>query len=204
MKHTDEAIDKVLAAFGDVEPPPNMQARILERMQDAARPRVRGWNWSWTLLAAALAIAIAVIGLYRVGPRAIEPTSAACCEAKLTRTTTPQTAGPRTATIGLLSPARRSHAVHRVKQTLDAASTVNAEPTHTELSLVAPPLPLTQQERLLLTLARQGAPQQFPVLDPDQLALQEAEAEARFRQLVAQGADVEQFIQMTRKNGDRR
>jgi hypothetical protein len=52
-------------------------------------------------------------------------------------------------------------------------------------SFPAPPMPLTEQERLLLEIARRGEPKAAPVLDPDALARQETRSEQVFQTVLA-------------------
>jgi hypothetical protein len=48
-------------------------------------------------------------------------------------------------------------------------------------SFPAPPMPLTQQEKLLLRLVHKGAPEELAMLDPGYRARQQAQSDAEFR-----------------------
>ena len=72
--------------------------------------------------------------------------------------------------------------------------------------MVAPAMPLTEQERLLVQVAQRGlpeampvldeggVPEKLPVLDPDGLARREAEAEVKFRAMMAARPEVETMM----------
>jgi hypothetical protein len=207
MKHGDEAdqaIDKVLAGLREVTAPVGMERRILEAAE--ARAAARG-TWGWRMpLACAMGLAAVVLALaaiHRVKP-----------------TVPPVSLGAKAIPMVLMQPsvapvklavARSKSAVRRkqVVPALDARTLSDVQAP----SFPAPPIPLTEQEKLLVQVAERGQPKPIPVLDakplpmldPDGMAKQEAQTEIHFQQqLVAQSADVEQMIEMMQQKGDRR
>jgi hypothetical protein len=80
---------------------------------------------------------------------------------------------------------------------MDARVAVRRHRTHTvpavretqEASFPPPPLPLTEQERLLLRLAHRGDAQNMALLNPDVRAEQTAKATEQFQQFFAINAE---------------
>jgi hypothetical protein len=77
-------------------------------------------------------------------------------------------------------------------------------------SFPAPPMPLTEQEKLLLQVAQRGAtmpapsldPKPAPMLDPDQLALREAKSEAAFQALLGTAKKAEPELEQQNSDMD--
>ena len=170
MNKPDEAIDNVLAGLRDTEPPAGLEQRILEGLEHRATQR---WNWgsalNW-LAAGGFAVAmltISIIAAHRPSP-VLEPNL-------------PSVHPPRSAVAGVAR-ATVTDTSHHTRLPRRTAVSRDASPAPLLLaaSFPAPALPLTEQEKLLLRVARRGENSPAPTLDPDELARREAEAEAAF------------------------
>ena len=177
MKNADPTIERLLAALRDAEPSAVMERRILQAM--AARqaeasapfwPRLRPIAAS---LVSALAITGTLIVAVAVRPHWRAPAdtrSHASAPAK--RRPTQKEVVAQQAPIAPRRPAKpgsRSRLVPAVPETQAA-------------SFPAPPLPLTEQERLLLRVARRRDPQDIAILNPAVQAAQSAKATDQFQQ----------------------
>src|ERR1700677_417330 len=143
MNKPDEAIDKVLAGLRDAEPPAGLERRILEGLEHRATQR---WNWgalvNW---AAAGGLALTVLAISLVAS---------------THRVTPQHADQvkpgELATVRPDATSTRSAAIIRAPR----AHSVNAKATPVETAMEpgfpAPPMPLTDQEKMLLRLAHRA------------------------------------------------
>jgi hypothetical protein len=69
-------------------------------------------------------------------------------------------------------------------------------------SFPAPPLPLTEQERLLARIARQGDEQEMAMLNPEIRASLDARQKAAFHQVFEQGIPQFQNQPITEERGD--
>jgi hypothetical protein len=210
MNRPDEAIDQVLAGLRITEVPREMNRRILQAMEAASaqpRPATRFLLPSAIALTAVAAIAIAGALLHRhtQTPTQTNVTTVA-------KIPSSQPASDRTALSGSTSsrpearPLRRSgeipafaaaphpHNPQHNTQIPQAAQDPEDQLALAELhapSRPAPPLPLTAQEKLLLSAAKESVPAhltQLAQLDPDRTARQEAAREAAFHRFVFHAA----------------
>jgi hypothetical protein len=171
MNKPDEAIDKALAGLRDTEPSAGLERRILEGLEHRATQR---WNWTSALnwvAAGGFAVAMLTISiiaaLHRPSP-VIEP--------NLPSVHSPQSTVARASSATLANTSRGVKRTRRTTVRRDAFP----PPLLMAASFPAPPMPLTEQEKLLLQVAGRGENSPAPTLDPDQLARREAEAEAAF------------------------
>jgi len=175
MKNSDEAIDKVLAGLRDTEPPAGLERRVLAAVHErAAAPRTLPLRWAALggfALAAAAVIALFASPRHSPAPPAIEAIAQPQPETPATPHASVEPVSPR--------PRRHTPAIR--------ANSETPAPTGNILtaSFPAPPMPLTDQERLLLRIARRGEPQPAPSLDPDALAQQETHSEQVFETILA-------------------
>jgi hypothetical protein len=171
MKDPDETIASLLAGLRDAEPPPGMHRRILDAMVER-RPTAHSPH---RLLHAALAISLAcaLAIAIRAPHHRHTPTDV---RRSMTNVDTPQTKPPQTATAIMPREPRRS------------AARVLLRPRQTP-GFPAPPLPLTEQEKLLLRLARRNHSQDMNLLNPDVQAQQSAEATQQFQQFFGMSTD---------------
>jgi hypothetical protein len=176
MKNSDEAIDRVLAGLRESVAPEGLELRVLAAVhQRAAAPRVGFLRWS---VVGGLAVAAAAVVVLLAVPRH------AAVPAAIRAVVQPQPMPMPAAMPGPAAarPRRHTPAV-RANAEVPAANVPAANSR--AASFPAPPMPLTEQERLLLEIARRGEPKAAPVLDPDALARQETRSEQVFQTVLA-------------------
>ncbi len=197
----EEAIEKVLAGLRDAEAPAGMERRILEAIEDRAIARSRsGWRrfrpiWlvgsagpvrgrflaGEVAFAGVLAVVLAIPAIHRLEHAAPQPKSSA------------STGSPRPAAAsGLIAKVARPQPpgasaramvktrVRRAGDVRDSDSVVFQEVL--TASHPAPPMPLTEQEKLLLRIAHTGDPVELAMLNPEIRARREAQGEAEFQE----------------------
>ena len=152
MKHEEELeriLNEALTPYREAEPLAGLEERVLQRVHREGVRRLRS-GWRWGLVAAgAAAIAAALvtvavwIGLNTRAPRSITPAPIAQKPAPTAR---PQ---PAVAQDAALRPKTGSRERHAVPTALLAGS--RHEPMREQFPA---PVPLTQQERVLVALAR--------------------------------------------------
>ncbi len=170
MKDPDRTIDNLLAGLRD-DPPPGMHHRILDAM--VAR-RATGYS-SRRLLHPAIAISLAcalAITIWVQHHRHV-PTN---MRSYMTNVDAPRTKPPQT--VADITPREPRRSTSRVL----LRSTQTA-------GFPAPPLPLTQQEKLLLRLAHRNDAQDMNLLNPDVQAQQSAKATQQFQQFFGMDTD---------------
>jgi hypothetical protein len=173
MKDADRTIERLLAALRDAEPSAAMGLRILQAMEareaEASAP-------FWTRLkpvATSLATAVAFTGVLIVEVAVHQHRSApADTAAHAVPPTTHQEAVAQQAPIATRRPGARG----------SRRRPSSAVPETQAASFPAPPLPLTEQERLLLRLAYRRDPQDTALLNPAAQAAQSAKATEQFQQ----------------------
>jgi hypothetical protein len=203
MKNSEEAIAKVLAGLRDAEAPEGMERRILKALEDQASARPRSvWRRLRTLwlvapvrpvatmslacgiaFAGLFAVALAIPALRRLGHSPTQSLSqskrnlAPVGSLPLAIPETPETIAkaqlpsPRS---GMRSVTRTN--ASRAKVLRDSDSVARNE-MH-EASYPPPPMPLTEQEKLLLRIAHRGDPVELAMLDPAVRAARDAEEKA--------------------------
>jgi hypothetical protein len=188
MKNLDETIEALLAGLRDAEPSAGMQRRILETLQthEAMTP-VSPWrrmmlasrlhpvtaisSMCAAALAASLIVAIAVHQTQHAQPAARSTAASADGRRPL---------GPEVVARKVPIEPRRITA--RVPVRPPRTSDVSAIGEAQSAGFPAPPLPLTEQEKLLLRLAHRGDPETLTILNPDVRAAQTAKATEQFQQ----------------------
>jgi hypothetical protein len=175
MKDADGTIERLLAGLRDAEPPGGMECRILEALDGIGAHEVAASAWFW-LPAMALLLACAVIltAAVIVHQRRHAPTDLSHSTSAPVRPDTRPELITRKAHTGPRRTASRVSVRH--PRDVPAAAEVQAS------SFPAPPLPLTEQERLLLRLAHRGDPEHMAILNPDVRAAQTAKATEQFQQ----------------------
>jgi hypothetical protein len=197
-KSTEEAIKQVLTGLRDSEAPAGMERRILEAVHDRASVKSRSrwhrlrpmwlmkrptlWSTSRSLswgvaLACTIAICFAVSMLHRIEhvpaqsnlhstPIATPPPAASKVIAKNVKLPSPASRAQSMAKTN----ARKARLVH------DSDSVALREMR--AASHPPPPMPLTEQEKLLLRIAHKGDPVQLAALDPAVRAARNTEEKA--------------------------
>ena len=205
MKNSEEAIAKVLAGLRETEAPDGMERRIVRALEDRASARPRSvWRrmrplWliapagtrslAWGVAFAGLfAVALAIPAIRRLGhapaqssPRSLAQSKMNSAPAGSLPLATPVT--PETVAKSAELPPPRSGMrlvtktnVSRVK-TVRESDSVALNEMH-GASFPAPPMPLTEQEKLLLRIAHKGDPVEIAMLDPAVRATRDAEEKA--------------------------
>jgi hypothetical protein len=160
MNNPDEVLERLLKGLGKAEPSPGMETRILHAMEShSAQPS----NWP---LHAALAVCLSLAAVWCIATVKVLPPPAMPLSIPMYN---PRFAGLEITaepTLHFQPAARHPHA---------------AAPVQTA-SFPAPPLPLTEQERLLLRLAHQRDASKEPALNPALHDAQMAKANEQFQQ----------------------
>jgi len=205
MKNSGEAIDRVLAGLRDANAPGGMERRILAGLEERAAARSRsGWRqllpvWliaparpvavgslvCGAVVAGVFVIAFAIPAIRRSGHTA-EPgrrNSVVAGATALTGTeAAPESARSPLRSGGRVTGQKRSAAGAEAARDGDSAA---LEEMHAA-SYPAPPMPLTEQERLLLRLVHKDDPVELAMLDPKLRALQDLEDKAEFQRFFGQ------------------
>ncbi len=173
MRDVDETIQILMAGFRDEEPPAGMQSRIFEALElhaTVSPGSLVSWRLRPSVAMAFVCVAVLMVTLairiYRPVHRSANVTS------QVTHGNARQGARPETTTVKASAGLRRK-----------APRGSATPPRETKLAgYPAPPLPLTEQERLLLRLAHRHDVQSVAILNPDLQAAQSAEAAKQFQQ----------------------
>jgi hypothetical protein len=203
MNNSGEAIDKVLAGLRDADAPAGMERRILAGLEERAAARSRsGWRQLlpvWVIapagpvavgslvcgavVAGVFVIAFAIPAIRRSGHTAeqgrrnsvvVGATALAASEAAPESARSSLRPGGRVT--GQKEVGRSAAGAEAVGEDDSAA----LEEMHAA-SYPAPPMPLTEQERLLLRLVHKDDPVELAMLDPKLRALQDSEDKAEFQ-----------------------
>jgi hypothetical protein len=206
MKNSEQAIEQVMSALRNSEIPSGLENRILAAAQTRAsrqnESRRRQWKPLWLLAlerpfatrasaAWRAAMAVTVAGLIAV---ALAIPVIHRHEHHPAPTGSPLSAASgATANDAYIPPHRANHPIapsraRTYARTVRSIGSPEA-PTLHEMRVVnqpAPKAPLTEQEKLLLRIARSGNPHELAMLNPAVRAKQEAAEEAEFQKFVAQ------------------
>jgi hypothetical protein len=173
MRDADKMIQRLLAGLQDAEPSAGLERRILEAM-DAHESIALGLRWRygispWLLRPSAsisLGFALLLAAFLAVhGHRHAPPESRQLTMPKVMAQKAPLVPQPPS-----LVPVR-----HQRRKVAPAGETQTA-------GYPAPPLPLTEQEKLLLRLAHRGDAANIATLNRDVQAAQSAKATEQFQQ----------------------
>jgi hypothetical protein len=192
MKDAEGTIERLLAGLRDAEPPGGMERRILEALDGmGAREAVTSASlWRRPLrpaLAMLVACSVILMVAFTVQQRTHEPgqqlvplkpkyglNGAPNIFSTLRMGQKPQHSAPnqRVRSNGAAvrqSPSKHPHDAPAVGESQTA-------------SFPAPPLPLTEQEKLLMRVAHRGDPENMAILNPDVQAVLAAKATQEFQQ----------------------
>jgi hypothetical protein len=209
INSSEEAIRKVLAGLRGCDVPLEMEQGILKAIQDQASAESRsGWHWSrplWLLNLGAptvcgrLFVGVVVTGMlavaltipllhqaHRVGdtasqfkkvaPRQVGPQPLATPSLVASSATVSPTASD------FRSPGKKWERAVGVARQSDSLALRELHAA----SLPAPPLPVTQEEKMLLRLIHTVGPQELAMLNSEVRAKHEAEADREFQQFFGQ------------------
>ena len=183
MRDADETIERLLAGLRDAEPSAGMQRRILMAME--AREVVASdspWRRliSPWLLRPAIAMSLACALASLIVAITVHPPRHAPADVRshATRADARQAKGLETVAQKAPVAPRRMASRVLVRRPRDVSAVGETEVA----SYPAPPLPLTEQEKLLLRLAHRGDAEDMAILNPDVQAAQSARATEQFQQ----------------------
>ena len=215
MRDSNEAIERVLAGLREVETPAGMERRVLARMEErtaarsGARPRPRmgylpyeAWRpamgWVWAGAVAAMVFA----GTLMLRPaRRPRERIAAAPVAQSVRVAEEQRRMPE---ILPLREAQGQNDLHAGSvQQVPPVEVAVAEKAEEERGFPAPPMPLTEEEKLLLRVAHRVDPQELTPLNAEARARQEAEFDEEFMEFFAVPETVTEEKQMDPTESDK-
>jgi hypothetical protein len=188
MRDADETIERLMEGLRDAEPSAGMQRRILGAMRvHEAVSSYPLWHWLITpsllrpsvaaSLACAAALAASLIVAIMVS-RPLHPPREATNNS--THADAWQRKRPETiAQKAPIEPRRTASRASASRSRRDDASAVGETQT---ASYPAPPLPLTEQEKLLLRLAHRDDAENMAILDRDLQAVESAKAAEQFQE----------------------
>jgi hypothetical protein len=188
MREADQTIERLMEGLRDAEPPAEMQRRILEvmRAHEAASsdPLLRWRITPWLLrpsVATSLACAAALAASLIVADKVHQPWHA---PADVTKNSSDATARQlaRPETVARKAPIEPRRTATRIPAKRPRAGNVSAAGETSAASYPAPPLPLTEQERLLLRLAHRDDAENRAILNPDLQSTESAKATEQFQQ----------------------
>ena len=206
MKNSDEAIEKVLAGLRDVEAPAGMQRRILDGLEERASRRAQsGWRWFgpvWHRVPVGYAVCGVVAGviLFALVFPAVRRFGQGSVQSRMGAAALKSVPGmPSVIAIKDKKPvlhmpgvrfaksadAPEGQFVRAVSSARDSGDSV-AESEMRSASFPAPPMPLTEQERLLLRLRHKNDPMELAMLDPKLRELDDAQEKAEFQRFFPQ------------------
>jgi hypothetical protein len=194
MKNPDEMVERVLAGLREVEAPAGLERRMLAAMEERAVARV-GWKpMRWVVACAVVAIGVA--GLLMMRPVRVPASNRVAAvvpalQPRLVQKVQVRNTGVLTVTASPTSPHTSSQKAgfHYVQddvhfQRVQAARTEVAE--RVEMGgFPAPPMPLTESERLLLRIAHRADATELTPLNAEARERQSAEFDAEFMEFFA-------------------
>jgi hypothetical protein len=216
MKNSEEAIGKVLGGLRDAEAPAGMERRILDGLAERVALRSR-WGWRrllpiWLVaperpiavgslvcgvaLAGLFAVALAIPAIRRLGhspasmKRGPAPAGSLALGGSEAGATNPRPASPRSG-LRSLEEIKGKMEVEGKARSSEAAvldsDAVALDDLHAA-SRPAPPMPLTEQEKLLLRLVHKDDLVELAMLDPRVRAMEDSEDRAEFQRFFGQSA----------------
>jgi hypothetical protein len=210
MKNPEEAIDKVLAGLRDAEAPAGMEGRILGALEERAAARAgSGWR-IWRVLpgvsagvryltcgaalAGLFAIALAIPAIRRIGRpgtqtkvtmAAVKTVTSSAVDRDM-KASPANHARPLLNTPGMRIVEMSAPEAGATESSDEIAMSEMLAPSHP-----APPMPLTDQERLLMRLVRGSDQVELAMLESKLDALKDAEEKAEFQRFFAQPTTVQ-------------
>jgi hypothetical protein len=213
MKNSEEAMEKVLAGLRDAEAPDGMERRILDGLEERAAGRSRSGRRQWWLvwlvaparpvavgamvagvaLGGLFAIALAIPAIRRLGHAPVQarrnsaPVRSLALAASKAAAKSAEHASLRS---GVRSVGEREEeTIARSAAVVLDSDAVALEEMHAA-SFPAPPMPLTEQERLLLRLVHKDDQVELAMLDSmldsKIRALQDSKDKAEFQRFFGQ------------------
>ncbi len=209
MRKSEEAIEKVLEGLRSSEPAEGMERRILASVEVRAAAqsasRWRGLKPVWLVMPVRLvsgwsvACGVAFVGvigaalvmpaIQRPGHGPDQSRAQAKMNAAVAASLPRVASGVAAEGTQPLPPETRARSFRRTKargESLVSDSDAAALHEMRAASYPAPPMPLTEQEKLLLRVVHQGDPVEVAMLNPEMRAKQDAEGKAEFQKFFGQ------------------
>ena len=197
MKNSEDAIEKVLAGLRGAEAPYGMERRILDALEERESARTRfGWRslvpvWLVASESRVLVLGVGLAGLVALAlviPVVRRPVrtpayaKGSLAAAGIVNRATSQgvVKSAHLSSAGSRVQALEKNDVREARATAVLDSDALAVEEMRAASMPAPPLPLTEQERLMLRLVHSGDRQELAKLGPMLLRDREAEETAEF------------------------
>jgi hypothetical protein len=178
MRDAEKTIERLLAGLRDAEPPCGIEHRILKALDgmDAREASASASLWRWSLRPA-IAVLLAGVVILMAGIAVQQR----------------RHAPPVLTSAHVRQPAKRELVARAPTVLLRTTSRVPVKPRQDAPAVgntqaagfPAPPLPLTEQERLLLRLAQRGDADNKAMLNPDARAALTAKTTKQFQQFFA-------------------
>jgi hypothetical protein len=209
--NSGEAIEKVLAGLRDAAAPDGMERRILAGLEERAAAGSRsGLRWLLPVWATARPVAVGslVCGVALAGIFVVALAIPAIRRLGHTPMHGPQQAGRNSVPAGTTALRASEAAAGSARSALSRGGARSIGKREAEMSAAgadvvldsdsaaleemhaasypAPPMPLTEQERLLLRLVHKDDPVELAMLDPKLRALQDLEDKAEFQRFFGQ------------------
>jgi hypothetical protein len=181
-KQDDEMLERLLAGLGAPPVEDGFVQRVtrgVEARTAAAEPRTRGWGGAiWGFASVAAAVLLCVAAVHALRGRDAAP-----------RVRTMPVILPNSKPKGIDAVAVQEARIERVNapRRREVAARRHSPPAPALVSFPAPEAPLTEQEKLLLGIARSGNPEELATLSPEIRARQEAKQKAAFHRVFEQG-----------------
>jgi hypothetical protein len=205
VKNSEDAIEKVLTGLRDADAPAGMERRILEAVENRASARSRRdwrkWRSIWLLSPAPLVagrpviygVALAAVFTFALVIPAIHRHKGAPAQTKITPAagtpTSRETLPPAPSVVvakdtqlpaTVPSRARSKRKINARRAGLAPARDSIAQREMRAASRPAPPLPLTEQEKLLVQFVQTHSRQELAAVNPMKWAARDAEEKAEF------------------------
>ena len=178
MKNPDEMVDRVLAALREVETPIGMERRVLAAMEERAAVRVGFRPTRWVVACAVVAVGIAGVMLMRPARVPASNNVAVAPAVQPVRVERVQE--------------RNARVLHYVRGDVTLRKAAGIRRQNISLAgpmepggFPAPPMPLTESEKLLLRVAHRADATELTPLNAEARARQSAEFDAGFMEFFA-------------------
>ena len=178
--NSDKAVERVLAGLREAEAPIGMERRILGAVLDRASVKsVRMPLWAWsTALACAMVACVAVSMVYRAARIPVQSNLHSAPAGVMPKVALEITAKSVPPVLAAQNMRPRAN-VKRAKVVREGDSVAFREMD--TASFPAPPMPLTEQEKLLLRIAHRGDPEELAMLNNEMRAKREADGQTEFQ-----------------------
>ena len=178
----NRAIDRILTGLREAQPTAGLEQRILEAISRQAPVTRPAWWPTWltprrplawaTASALILVVALATHSIRRATPKAAEPTALPRITASIPSNHDRSPTFHRVHNPPEFAPQPKARAVQFARPPRASSATEIGDP-----SFPPPPMPLTEQEKLLLRLTHKADPDALAILNPE--ARQQEEASLR-------------------------